>query len=160
VLDAVALAIAPGDTVAIVGPNGAGKSTLLRVLSGEIKPNAGQIALKGRPLASFTPRTLALHRAVLSQNVTVAFPFTVADVVRMGAGERQGATVEALVAAALQEVDLADEGGRIITTLGRRAATSAFRARPGSTGLRGSGPRSRTIAARRADGESRHAPPD
>jgi iron complex transport system ATP-binding protein len=47
----------------------------------------------------------------------VTFPFTVADVVRMGAGERHGGAVEALVAAALGQVDLAHEGDRIITTL-------------------------------------------
>jgi iron complex transport system ATP-binding protein len=116
-LDAVTLSIARGETVALVGPNGAGKSTLLRVLSGEIKPSTGAVALKGRPLPSFGPRVLAQHRAVLSQNVTVAFPFTVADVVRMGAGDRRGARTDNLVDAALAEVDLADFANRIITTL-------------------------------------------
>jgi iron complex transport system ATP-binding protein len=116
-LDAVTLAVAPGETVALVGPNGAGKSTLLRVLAGEIRPSAGAVALKGRALASFGPRVLAQHRAVLSQNITVAFPFTVADVVRMGAGDRRGLSVDALVDAALAEVDLTDFGDRIITTL-------------------------------------------
>jgi iron complex transport system ATP-binding protein len=49
--------------------------------------------------------------------VTVAFPFSVAEVVRMGAGERAGANVEALVEAALSEVDLVDLRDRIIGTL-------------------------------------------
>jgi heme transport system ATP-binding protein len=116
-LDGVTLSIAAGETVALVGPNGAGKSTLLRVLSGEIRPSTGVVALKGRPLASFGPRVLAQHRAVLSQNLTVAFPFTVADVVRMGAGDRRGGKLDQLVADALAEVDLAAFADRVITTM-------------------------------------------
>ena len=116
-LDAVTLTFSPGECVAIVGPNGAGKTTLLRALSGERKPQSGAVRLKGREIASYTPRTLAEHRAVLSQDITVVFPFTVAEVVRMGAGDRRGPRVEALVADALRAVDLAALGERIITTL-------------------------------------------
>jgi heme transport system ATP-binding protein len=116
-IDGVTLTIAPGETLALVGPNGAGKSTLLRVLAGEIAPRPGTVALRGRALQSYPPQALALHRAVLSQHTTVAFPFTVADVVRMGAGNARGAKADALVAAALAEVDLAAFGERVITTL-------------------------------------------
>src|SRR5262249_17927889 len=75
------------------------------------------VLLKGRPLMSYRSRVLALNRAVLSQNISVAFPFTVADVVRMGAGDGRGAKVDAMVEAALAEVDLTGWGERIITTL-------------------------------------------
>jgi iron complex transport system ATP-binding protein len=116
-LDDVSLDVAAGERVALVGPNGAGKSTLLRAIAGELRPTAGVIRLKGRDVAAYAPRALALHRAVLSQTVTVAFPFTVAEVVAMGAGDRGGAWVDALVESALADVDLTDFADRIITTL-------------------------------------------
>jgi iron complex transport system ATP-binding protein len=116
-LDQVSLCFGNGEAVALVGPNGAGKTTLLRVLSGELPPSAGTVRLNGRPLASYRPQQLARHRAVLSQNIACTFPFTVADIVRMGAGDAHGTKVDAMVADALAEVDLADFAGRTITTL-------------------------------------------
>jgi iron complex transport system ATP-binding protein len=116
-VDNVSLAIESGETVALVGPNGAGKSTLLRALSGEIQPAAGGILLKGKALASYGPRDLALERAVLSQSVEVPFPFTVAEVVRMGAGDRRGPFVDNAIEDALRLVDIARLRNRIITTL-------------------------------------------
>jgi iron complex transport system ATP-binding protein len=116
-LDRVSLSVASGEFVALVGPNGAGKSTLLRTLSGELKPGAGSVRLKDAPLAHYAPRDLALHRAVLAQSTHVAFPFTVGEVVRMGAGDRHGRVIEDLAERALADVDLAAFHDRIITTL-------------------------------------------
>jgi iron complex transport system ATP-binding protein len=113
----ITLSIGPGETVALVGANGAGKSTLLRALSGELAASAGSVRLRGRDPKSYTPRALALHRAVLSQSVTVAFPFTVAEIVRMGAGERSGSAVEEMIDGALAELDLDGFRERIIGTL-------------------------------------------
>lgn len=116
-IDDVSLSIASGETVALVGPNGAGKSTLLRALSGELAPSGGDIRLKGHDPRSYKPQVLALHRAVLSQHVNVAFPFSVAEVVRMGAGETRGPAVETMAETALAEVDMGHMRDRIIGTL-------------------------------------------
>jgi iron complex transport system ATP-binding protein len=113
----ITLSIGAGETVALVGANGAGKSTLLRALAGELAASAGSVKLRGRDPKSYPPRELALHRAVLSQSVTVAFPFTVAEIVRMGAGERRGAMVETLIDSALAELDLNGFRERVIGTL-------------------------------------------
>jgi iron complex transport system ATP-binding protein len=116
-LDSIDLRVDAGETVAIVGPNGAGKSTLLRVLAGEIVPRRGEVALKGRPLASYKAAALALNRAVLSQHIAVTFPFTAAEIVWMGAGDRRDAAAARFVEAALAEADVAHLRDRIVPTL-------------------------------------------
>jgi energy-coupling factor transport system ATP-binding protein len=48
ILRGVDLALAPGETVALMGRNGAGKSTLLRLLAGLIEPTRGKVVRDGR----------------------------------------------------------------------------------------------------------------
>lgn len=84
VLDGVDLEVRRGEVLALVGPNGAGKSTLLAVIAGDLAPAAGTVEVLGRPLADWRLRDLARERAVLTQEHAVAFPFPVAEVVRMG----------------------------------------------------------------------------
>ncbi|MEW6640293.1 MAG: heme ABC transporter ATP-binding protein [Pseudomonadota bacterium] len=116
-LDDVSLSVAAGETVAIVGPNGAGKSTLMRLLSGDLAATSGVVRLKGRVIADYRAGDLAANRAVLSQHVQVGFPFTVAEVVRMGGGRQPRAVVEPLVAAALAEAELDGFATRELPTL-------------------------------------------
>ena len=49
--DAVDFDVAPGEIHALLGENGAGKTTLMRVLAGLLQPQAGEIAIAGRPVA-------------------------------------------------------------------------------------------------------------
>jgi branched-chain amino acid transport system ATP-binding protein len=58
-LDAVSLAVAPGEVVGVIGPNGAGKTTLLNVLCGFIRPNEGQVLIDGRQHPRLRPHQLA-----------------------------------------------------------------------------------------------------
>jgi ATP-binding cassette subfamily B protein len=50
ILEVAALAIAPGEHVAIVGASGAGKSSLVGLLLGWHRPTAGTMLVDGRPL--------------------------------------------------------------------------------------------------------------
>lgn len=84
-LDDVYASVQPGRVTAIVGPNGAGKSTLLKVLAGELKPTSGQTLLDGRSLATFSAAELAGRRAIVPQSTALSFPFTVLEVVKLGA---------------------------------------------------------------------------
>jgi iron complex transport system ATP-binding protein len=90
VLHGVSLAVEPGEMLAIVGPNGAGKSTLLRLLGGSLKPWQGTVELLGAPLDSFERRALARRLAFVGQENTVAFSFTVLEVVLMGRAPHLG----------------------------------------------------------------------
>jgi len=47
-LSQVSLAVDEGETVGLIGLNGSGKSTLLKLLSGVMRPDAGEIRVRGR----------------------------------------------------------------------------------------------------------------
>jgi branched-chain amino acid transport system ATP-binding protein len=49
-LDAVDIAIRPGERVGLIGPNGSGKSTLVNCLSGAISSDTGTIRFDGRAI--------------------------------------------------------------------------------------------------------------
>jgi nickel transport system ATP-binding protein len=54
VLDRIDLAIAPGESLAILGRSGSGKSTLIRQLLGLERPSAGTVCFQGRDLRQFS----------------------------------------------------------------------------------------------------------
>ncbi len=84
-VDKVSLHLEAGKVTVIIGPNGAGKSTLMKTLSGELRPDAGDVFYQDRRIASLRPLDLARERAVLPQSTALSFPFTALEVVRMGA---------------------------------------------------------------------------
>ena len=43
----ISLALEPGARVALIGPNGAGKTTFVNLVSGQLRPDAGSIAIEG-----------------------------------------------------------------------------------------------------------------
>lgn len=115
ILSGVSFRAEPGQLTAIVGPNGSGKTTLMRALTGEIAPR-GSITLNGRDVSTLTPEALARRRGVLQQATALSFPFTVAEVVRIGL-EARDEQAGALVPAALAAVDLAGFAGRLYQQL-------------------------------------------
>ena len=84
VLAQVSMNLLPGRFTAILGPNGAGKSTLLSILTGQRKPQGGQLLLDGLPLQQVPAATLAQRRAVMLQESAVAFDFLAREVVELG----------------------------------------------------------------------------
>ncbi|HUH96653.1 MAG TPA: ABC transporter ATP-binding protein [Anaerolineales bacterium] len=86
VLKGVNLEVQSGSITCIVGPNGAGKSTVLRVISGLLKPRAGELTYGGRRIGGLNPRQI-LERGIVqvSQNHSLFPDISVRDNVRMGA---------------------------------------------------------------------------
>jgi ABC-2 type transport system ATP-binding protein len=56
-LSGLSLRLQSGEMVALLGPNGAGKTTLLRILSGQLAPSSGSVAVLGSD-AFASPRQL------------------------------------------------------------------------------------------------------
>lgn len=121
VLRGVALAVQPGEVLAVIGPNGAGKSTLLHVLSGALRPDHGIAALDGVPLARLPRDELARRRAVLPQASVLSFPFRVREVVHLGRSPHRGRSThgedERAVEAAMRQAEVMHLADRIYTTL-------------------------------------------
>ena len=81
----VSLAIRPGERRLIIGPNGAGKTTLFNQISGDLRPNSGQVKLFGTDVTQLMPyqRThLGLSRTY--QIITLFSGDTLEHNVRLG----------------------------------------------------------------------------
>lgn len=82
ILDNLTFTCRSGEITAIVGENGAGKSTLINCLAG-VSTFEGELTLNGYPVHSLSLSELAQYRAVLPQNSSLSFPFSVHEVVRL-----------------------------------------------------------------------------
>lgn len=49
-VDAVSMAVEPGEIFGLLGPNGAGKSTLIRMVMDILRPDSGEIRIFGEPI--------------------------------------------------------------------------------------------------------------
>jgi branched-chain amino acid transport system ATP-binding protein len=84
VLHGVDLVVPQRGVVALLGPNGAGKTTTLRVASGRNTPTAGEVLLRGAPLAGRSVESLARQGLCSVPEGRGVFPnLTVADNLRM-----------------------------------------------------------------------------
>jgi ribose transport system ATP-binding protein len=126
-LDGVALALAPGEVVAVVGENGAGKSTLMKILAGVYQPDEGAVELDGRPVRFAGPAEATAAGVVLiHQELNLAENLSVADNLFLGREPTTGGGLRLLnrrvtaerSAALLARVGLpADRVNRLVETL-------------------------------------------
>ena len=84
IFENLTITITSGQMFGIIGPNGSGKSTLLKLLAGVVHPQKGTVSLFGHDLRSLAPDAIGKLLAYVPQEVEIAFPFTVQEVVLMG----------------------------------------------------------------------------
>jgi iron complex transport system ATP-binding protein len=107
VLKGVSAEFPRGVVTALIGPNGAGKSTLLRLLLGVLRPSRGEVTKDGRGVRSIAAAERARVMAYVPQQSQVAFPFTAAEVVRLGRYAMGGGT-DAFVQDSLARVGISE----------------------------------------------------
>jgi ATP-binding cassette subfamily B protein len=113
------LAIAPGETVALVGPSGAGKSTILALALRFYDPDAGQIRLDGVPLTDADPAAVRERIALVPQDVAL-FADSIAENIRYGLPDASQADVERAAKAAYAHDFIMALPQRYATPLGER----------------------------------------
>jgi len=96
-LDGIDLAIAPGETVALVGASGAGKTTLANLVPRFYQPTRGRVLLDKHDLETLSLASLRANVALVSQDV-VLFNDTVAA--NIAYGMMKGAAEREIIAAA------------------------------------------------------------
>lgn len=84
IIQDISIHIKDGQFVGIIGPNGSGKSTLLKIASRILKPNAGAVRLDGQHLYELSPKKATQEIAVVSQETSLTFDFSVQEIVLMG----------------------------------------------------------------------------
>jgi branched-chain amino acid transport system ATP-binding protein len=73
-LQDVSLSVAKGEIRAVIGPNGAGKSTLFNVMTGLLRPDAGDVVFEGEPITGLPPYRVIRKGIGRSFQITNIFP--------------------------------------------------------------------------------------
>ena len=122
--DDVSLSILPGEIFALVGENGAGKSTLMNILYGILTPTAGEVSIKGRRVAHFSPKNaIAQGVGMVHQHFMLVPSFTVAQNIVLSREPKKAGILydlkkaEALTAALSREYGLAVNPGDTVRDL-------------------------------------------
>ena len=106
-LDGVSLEFPSRGITAIIGPNGAGKTTLLNVLTGFLRPDAGQCFLGGREITKLPAHRIAqLGLARTFQDLRLILQVSALDNVLLARPRQRG---EHLLAALLRLGSAAEE---------------------------------------------------
>jgi iron complex transport system ATP-binding protein len=90
IVDRVDIDVPDGHFVGLLGPNGSGKSTILKAIYRVHRPSRGQVLLNGADLLAMKPKDVARRVAVVAQETSVEFDFTVFEMVMIGRTPHKG----------------------------------------------------------------------
>ncbi|MCI9068581.1 MAG: ABC transporter ATP-binding protein [Lachnospiraceae bacterium] len=83
-LEDISLQVGQEEFVGLIGPNGCGKSTLLKNIYRHYRPTEGAVYIEGENIQGLRSREAARRMAVVSQENSLTFDFSVREVVAMG----------------------------------------------------------------------------
>lgn len=110
-LDEISFTVAPGEVRALVGENGAGKSTLLKILSGQYRPDRGQILIDGLSRRFDGPRAAQdAGVAIIHQELQLIPDLSVAENLLLGSLPARGGWID--------RAALHDRATTVLTRLG------------------------------------------
>jgi len=139
ILQNINIAIAAGESLAVIGASGSGKTTLLGILAGLDLPSSGSVALAGEELTHLDEEARALLRGRLVgfvfQNFQLLTSLTAAENVMLPIELRGDADAAARAAELLERVGLGERGHHYPRQLSggeqqRVAIARAFACRP------------------------------
>ena len=85
------LTVKAGEVRSLVGANGAGKSTLIKIITGAVRPNAGQIEIDGRAVETGDPARMLAHGvACIYQHSNLVPAMSVLDNLYLGRQPTRG----------------------------------------------------------------------
>jgi branched-chain amino acid transport system ATP-binding protein len=88
----IELTLPPGVRYALIGPNGAGKTTLVNLMTGMLRPDAGQIWVGGEEITRLGPATRVKRGLARTFQINTLFPHLDAlESVTLAVCERRGA---------------------------------------------------------------------
>lgn len=88
-LQGISFSVEQGSMVALLGANGGGKSTTLKVISGMLKPNAGELLFQGKSLLGLSPNQIVrLGIAHVPEGRKIFKDLMVSENLQMGAYTR------------------------------------------------------------------------
>jgi branched-chain amino acid transport system ATP-binding protein len=126
-VNAVSLECHVGRPHAVIGPNGAGKTTLINLLSGDLAPTDGRVALQGRDVTGLPSHRIARLGVGRSyQRTNVFMGFSVFENCRLAAQSRLPGSMRFLrPAARYEEVNAAAQRALETTGLASRSGVTA-----------------------------------
>lgn len=132
------LTVAPGEIVGLIGANGAGKTTFVEVVTGLVRPDAGQVTVGGRNVLH-SGRAARRLIGVAPQEIALYQSVTVRENLRLfgGLAGLRGRELDAEVSRVTEELALGSVAGKRTSALsgGQRRRVQAATAMVGSPPL-------------------------
>jgi branched-chain amino acid transport system ATP-binding protein len=87
----IAFELPQGARYALIGPNGAGKTTLINLITGMLRPDAGEILLGNEPITTLPPNERVTRGLVRTFQINTLFPnLNALEAVTLAVCEREG----------------------------------------------------------------------